>query len=108
MGVQLLLWGSHWEAYSVIFASPVGHRTPGLCTMGRALHAASSLGPAALWMAAQYALKPLATSAAPFCRSICQLYTPLLSDVISAIRELTPINSTTSKEPVIGCRTFIR
>ena len=48
MGAWLLLWGSLWEAYSVIFASPVGHRTPGFCTMGKALHAASSLGPAAL------------------------------------------------------------
>ena len=38
--------------YSVILASPVGHRTDGFWTTGKALHAASSLGPAALWIAA--------------------------------------------------------
>ena len=40
------------ESYSVILASPVGHRTDGFWTMGRALHASSSLRPAALWIAA--------------------------------------------------------
>ncbi len=36
----------------MILASPVGHRTDGFCTTGSALHASSSLGPAALCMAA--------------------------------------------------------
>ena len=36
----------------MILASPVGHRIDGFCTIGSALHASSSLGPAALWMAA--------------------------------------------------------
>ena len=95
--------------YSVIFASPVGQRTPGFCTMGKALHAASSLGPLALWMAAQNAIRPLAKVAAPQCRSTCQSCTILVVIVMHPFisRELTPVNTTTSKKPVIGCRLSI-
>lgn len=83
----------------MIFASPVGHRTEGFCTIGRALHASSSSRPAALWMAVQAqginALEQLTQSPAGVHLSrFCETHNHL---------QLTPIDTSTSQKPVIRC-----